>query len=77
MRAGGYGGQKGTNPGRQPLPARPTRHAPGTPGKVAVMAARVKAGEQLFHPDDGPPPCPTADDRLAAFLGELARRRAG
>ena len=34
-------------------PAAPTRHAPGTPEKVAVMAARVARGELLFHPLDG------------------------
>lgn len=31
----------------------PTRARPGTPEKIAVLAARVAAGEYLFHPDDG------------------------
>lgn len=30
----------------------PTASAPGTPDKVAVLAARALAGERLFHPHD-------------------------
>lgn len=30
----------------------PTTAAPGTPEKLAVMAARYAAGQALFHPDD-------------------------
>lgn len=30
----------------------PTNHAPGTWGKVEVLAARLEAGEPLWHPDD-------------------------
>lgn len=34
-------------------PARgPCPWPPGSPGKVATLAARVEAGEELFHPDD-------------------------
>jgi hypothetical protein len=32
----------------------PTPCQPGTPLKVEVMASRAAAGEQLFHPKDGP-----------------------
>jgi hypothetical protein len=35
------------------LPEIPTSAAPGTPGKIAVMAERAARGEKLFHPDDG------------------------
>jgi hypothetical protein len=34
------------------LPATPTSHEPGTPGKVEVMAARAALGVSLFHPED-------------------------
>lgn len=37
---------------RGPLPKVPTTARPGTPEKVAVLEARVKAGEQLNHPLD-------------------------
>lgn len=30
----------------------PTDHAPGTAGKIAVLARRVYFGLPLFHPDD-------------------------
>lgn len=36
---------------RAPLP-EPTRAEPGSAEKLAVLAARAAAGEQLFHPDD-------------------------
>lgn len=48
--------------GTRPLPAEPTATLPGSPERVAVLAARAAAGEQLFHPLDandvsgGPPP---------------------
>lgn len=32
--------------------SRPTGHAPGSPGKIEVLAARVRAGEELWHPMD-------------------------
>lgn len=35
-----------------PLPAEPTLHLPGTPGKVRVMACRARRRERLFHPLD-------------------------
>ena len=38
--------------GRQPLPGRPTRHPPGSPGKLRVLARRAARGEQLWHPGD-------------------------
>jgi hypothetical protein len=31
----------------------PTQAWPGTPDKIAVLAARVAARQQLFHPADG------------------------
>lgn len=36
-------------PARQP---QPTTAWPGTPEKVEVLAARLLAGEDLWHPDD-------------------------
>ncbi len=35
----------------QSLPM-PTEAPPGTPEKLAVLMARLEAGEQLHHPDD-------------------------
>lgn len=47
------------------LPFFPTQAAPGSPEKVAVMAERARARQQLFHPQDrgfvplvSPPPKP-------------------
>lgn len=38
---------------RTPPPCpEPTPHLQGTPGKIAVLAARAAAGVALFHPDD-------------------------
>jgi hypothetical protein len=34
------------------LPKRPTRHFPGTPGKIRVMALRASRREALHHPRD-------------------------
>lgn len=34
------------------LPVLPTKAEPGTPEKLAVLAARARAGESLWHPDD-------------------------
>jgi hypothetical protein len=34
-----------------PMP-EPTAAPPGTPEKVAVLAARAERGETMFHPDD-------------------------
>lgn len=45
-----YRGVNGGNHGR-PLPT-PTTAWPGTDEKVAVLAARAEAGQQLFHPHD-------------------------
>lgn len=40
----------------EPLPARtPTRHPPGSAEKIEVMAARLAAGEALFHAGDAAP----------------------
>ena len=33
--------------------SEPTRHLPGTSGKLMVLTARASIGEPLFHPDDG------------------------
>jgi hypothetical protein len=38
--------------GPAPLPTEPTRHPPGSPGKLAVMAERARRKQSLFHPDD-------------------------
>ena len=35
-----------------PLPSVPTTVAPGTPEKLAVLAARARAGQAMFHPAD-------------------------
>ena len=37
------------------LPEHPTWAAPGTSEKIAVLEARVAAGEGLWHPDDADP----------------------
>lgn len=37
---------------RPELPPFPTHHMPGTPGKIAVMAERVRKKQQLYHPLD-------------------------
>jgi hypothetical protein len=31
---------------------KPTGYAPGSEGKIEVLAARAMAGEELWHPDD-------------------------
>ena len=36
----------------RPLPPEPTRYAPGTPEKVAVMRSRYLAGYHIHHPQD-------------------------
>jgi hypothetical protein len=41
---------------------RPTTAAPGTKEKLAVLAARAAAGEELFHPND----CSTLDGHAVA-----------
>jgi hypothetical protein len=38
--------------GPAPAPAEPTAAAPGTEEKVAVLAMRAAAGQQLFHRSD-------------------------
>ncbi len=47
-----------TPPFDPPLPDSPTQAPPGSPEKIAVLAARYAAGVALWHPDDaaGPPP---------------------
>jgi len=42
----------GTDNRRLPLPTTPTATVPGSPERVAVLAARAAAGVSLFHPDD-------------------------
>ena len=37
---------------RPKLPAKPTKHRPGSAEKVEVLRRRVEAGESLWHPDD-------------------------
>lgn len=36
----------------QPSPCLPTSFAPGSPNKIAVLAARARRGESLWHSDD-------------------------
>lgn len=45
-------GRGGSKMGELPLPSFPTSALPGTEEKLAVMEARSKAGEAIFHPDD-------------------------
>lgn len=33
-------------------PSRPTEERPGSPAKIAVLAARCAVGEELWHPED-------------------------
>lgn len=35
-----------------PFPAQPTTHAPGTPGKLALLEQRAKDRVAIFHPAD-------------------------
>lgn len=37
-----------------PAAGEPTAHPPGSPGKVAALAARAARREPLFHPGDAP-----------------------
>jgi hypothetical protein len=37
---------------RKRLPDHPTDAVPGSPEKIRVMADRVAAGRQIFHPAD-------------------------
>lgn len=34
------------------MPARPTKHLPGTNAKIEVLRRRIERGEQLWHPYD-------------------------
>lgn len=45
-----FGSGQGT--GNRPLPPEPTRHPPGSPGKLAVLEERAAAGVGLHHPRD-------------------------
>lgn len=49
---------------------RPTTAAPGTKEKLAVLAARAAAGEELFHPND----CSTLDGHTVADLLDVQPR---
>ena len=33
----------------------PTQARPGSPGKIAIMALRLLAGQHIHHPDDAKP----------------------
>lgn len=61
-------GRRGVGHGRTvaPLPT-PTRTAPGSPERLAVLAERATRGEQLFHPADA--------SAEAAELGTAPRRQ--
>jgi hypothetical protein len=49
-----YYGKRGVggSAGPHPPPSRPTKARPGGKGKLAVLAARAQAGQELFHPAD-------------------------
>lgn len=53
----------------------PTRHLPGTAGKLMVLAARAEMGEPLWHPADGAWPWPVRGGRFRNLGGILARCR--
>ena len=38
--------------GAAPMPAEPTGHPPGSPGKIEVLCQRAARGERLWHPGD-------------------------
>jgi hypothetical protein len=61
--------------GPAPPPAAPCQHQPGTPEKLAVLCQRARAGQDLWHKEDGPSPqrpgCPDPDP-LAALAKVLA-----
>ena len=63
LKARGLGGDR---TGPAPLPVEATGAAPGTVEKVAVMHARARRGEQLFHPGD-------AKDMSAAGVLQLLK----
>lgn len=44
--------------------SRPTRHLPGTAGKLSVLQSRAAAGEPLWHPEDSRLPWPLRNDRI-------------
>ena len=44
--------------------SRPTRHLPGTAGKLSVLQSRAAAGEPLWHPEDSRLPWPLRNDRV-------------
>jgi len=45
--------ERGDDAEFEPRPAeRPTTARPGTAEKIVVLAARVEAGEDLWHPND-------------------------
>ena len=52
-------------------PPTPTEALPGTPEKIAVMKARLRAGQQLHHPLDRQllPPLPTTSDSQMTLAG--------
>ena len=50
VRRGGYGAGPANTRGR--LPDQPTRAAPLSEAKIAVMQERASRGETLFHPKD-------------------------
>lgn len=52
-----------------PVPMLPTKHTPGTLGKMKVMRARFMRGEQLHHPDDNKD---TDHNQVDPFYGERA-----
>lgn len=58
-------GRRGIGHGSTGLPDAPTTAAPGTPEKLAVLEARVKAGNGVWHPADAMYP---GDPRPLLFI---------
>lgn len=56
-----------------PLPPRPTRHPPGTEGRLVVMAWRTEHGYALWHPDDARLDTGAADTDRLAIAGHNSR----
>lgn len=46
------------------LATEPTQARPGSPEKVAILAARLEQGFELYHPQDNPIPMAALDRRF-------------
>jgi hypothetical protein len=56
----------------EPKTPEPTTCMPGTPAKIAIMAARAELGEALWHPDDATE-MPEQRPELLAAMVDLAK----